>query len=296
MALSNPKGRVNYEPNSWDGAISGPRESSQTGFRSYPAAEEGEKLRVRSETFADHFSQARQFYISQTKTEQNQIIDAFTFELSKVEKLAIRERMVAQLMNFDAGLAENIAKGLGLKKMPEAAQGARPTRQDLEKSPALSIILNGPKSFQGRKLGVVVTDGVDSAMLKSLKSALLDQGAMIEIVAPKVGGVEASDGSWIDAAQKLDGGQSVLYDAVALLPSESGAQTMLNNPAARDFIADAFAHRKFIAIVDAALPLLAKVGVAPDEGVVMLKNISDASAFVKACGELRYWPRESMLK
>ena len=135
--------------------------------------------------------------------------------------------------------------------MPEAAQGARATRQDLEKSPALSIILNGPKSFQGRKLGVVVTDGVDSAMLKSLKSALLDQGAMIEIVAPKVGGVEASDGSWIDAAQKLDGGPSVLYDAVALLPSESGAQTMLNNPAARDFIADAFAHRKFIAMLTA---------------------------------------------
>jgi catalase len=296
MAMSNPKGRVNYEPNSWDGDGAGPRESPQIGFSSFPAAEEGEKLRVRSETFADHFSQARQFYISQTEIEQNHIIDAFTFELSKVEKLAIRERMVAQLMNVDTGLAESIAKGLGLKKMPQPAQAAKPTRRDLKKSPALSIILNGPKRFQGRKLGVLVTDGVDSARLEALTSALQDQGAVIEIVAPKIGGVETSDGSWIDAGQKLDGGPSVLYDAVALLPSEKGAQMLLNVPAARDFVADAFAHRKFIAVVEAARPLLEKAGVISDDGVVMLKKTSDASKFIKACGELRFWPREAKLK
>ena len=295
MAMSNPKGRVNYEPNSWEGD-GGPRESPAKGFRSYPAAEEGEKLRTRSETFADHFSQARQFFISQTETEQNHIIDAFTFELSKVEKLAIRERMVAQLINVDSSLAEGIANGLGLKSLPKAADAAKPTRQDLKKSPALSIILNGPKSFKGRKLGVLVTDGVDSEILNSLKSALEVEGAMLEIVAPKVGGVEASDGSWIEAAQKLDGGPSVLYDAVALLPSESGARMLANDPAARDFIADAFAHRKFIACVESASPLLAKAGVAADKGVVMLKNSSDASAFVTTCAELRFWPREAMLK
>ncbi len=161
MAMSNPKGRVNYEPNSWE-ADGGPRESPEKGFRSYPAAEEGEKLRIRSETFADHFSQARQFYISQTETEQSHIVDAFVFELSKVEKLAIRERMVAQLLNVHADLAKKVAEGLGLKEMPKAADAAKPTRQDLKKSPALSILLNGPKSFKGRKLGVLVTDGVDS--------------------------------------------------------------------------------------------------------------------------------------
>ena len=295
MAMSNPKGRVNYEPNSWEDDA-GPRESPEKGFRSYPAEEEGEKLRVRSETFADHFSQARQFFISQTETEQNHIIDAFTFELSKVERLAIRERMVAQLINVDAALAEKIADGLGLKSMPKAADAAKPTRQDLKKSPALSIVLNGPKSFKGRKLGVLVTDGVDSEILNSLKSALEAEGAMLEIVAPKVGGVKASDGSWIEAAQKLDGGPSVLYDAVALLPSESGAQQLANNPAARDFIADAFSHRKFIACVESANPLLAKAGVAVDKGVVTLKKSSDASAFVATLGELRFWPREATLK
>ncbi len=147
MAMSNPKGRVNYEPNSWEGD-GGPRESPEKGFRSYPAAEEGEKLRIRSETFADHFSQARQFYISQTETEQSHIVDAFVFELSKVEKLAIRERMVAQLLNVHADLAKKVAEGLGLKKMPKAADAAKPTRQDLKKSPALSILLNGPQELQ----------------------------------------------------------------------------------------------------------------------------------------------------
>ena len=297
MAMSNPKGRVNYEPNSWEGD-GGPRESPEKGFRSYPAAEEGEKLRIRSETFADHFSQARQFYISQTETEQGHIVDAFVFELSKVEKLAIRERMVAQLLNVHADLAKKVADGLGLKEMPKAADAAKPTRQDLEKSPALSILLNGPKSFTGRKLGILVTDGVDSAILDALESAIEAEGAMIEIIAPKVGGVEASDGSWIEAAQKLEGGPSVLYDAVALLPSESGAQMLSKNPAARDFIADAFAHRKFIAYVDAASSLLAQAGVAEsrDDGFIMLKEPADAGAFIKACGELRFWPREAMLK
>jgi catalase len=180
--------------------------------------------------------------------------------------------------------------------MPQPAQAAKPTRRDLKKSPTLSIILNGPKRFQGRKLGVLVTDGVDSASLEALTSALQDEGALIEIVAPKIGGVETSDGSWIDAGQKLDGGPSVLYDAVALLPSEKGAQMLLNVPAARDFVADAFAHRKFIAMVEAARPLLEKAGVISDDGVVMLKKASDASAFIKACGELRFWPREAKLK
>ena len=295
MAMNNPKGRVNYEPNSWE-SDAGPRESPEKGFRSYPAEEEGEKLRIRSETFADHFSQARQFFISQTETEQNHIIDAFTFELSKVERLAIRERMVAQLINVDATLAKKIADGLGLKSMPKAADAAKPTRQDLEKSPALSIVLNGPKSFKGRKLGALVTDGVDSESLNSLKSALEGEGAMLEIVAPKVGGVKASDGSWIEAAQKIDGGPSVLYDAVALLPSESGAQQLANDPAVRDFIADAFSHRKFIAGVESANPLLAKAGVVVDKGVVTLKKSSDASAFVATLGELRFWPREATLK
>jgi catalase len=293
MALVNPKGRVNYEPNSWSGEASGPRESPEKGFRSFPAEEEGAKLRIRSETFADHYSQARQFYVSQTDTEQNHIANALIFELSKVERLAIRARMVSHLLNIHPDLAKQVAEGLGLKEMPNKADAAKPTQENLKRSPALSILLNGPKSFKGRKVGALVTDGVDVGILEPLKTALNEEGALLEIIAPKVGGVEASDGSWIEAAQKTDGGPSVLYDAVALLPSEDGAKLLAQEPAARDFVADAFAHMKFIGYVEFAALLFEKAGVSEtrDEGFVALKGPDDCSAFVSACRELRYWPR-----
>jgi catalase len=291
MALANPKGRVNYEPNSWDGEASGPRESPEKGFRSFPAEEEGAKLRIRSETFADHYSQARQFYMSQTETEQNHIANALTFELSKVERLEIRARMVSHLLNIDEGLAKQVAGGLGLKEVPQPAEAAK-LPKNLRNSPALSIQLNGPRSFKGRKVGALVTDGVDINILEALKAALKNEGALLEIVAPKVGGVEASDGTWIEAAQKVDGGPSVLYDAVALLPSEDGAKLLAKEPAARDFVADAFAHMKFIGYVEPAAILFGKAGVpeSRDEGFILLKG-ADCSAFIAACRQLRYWAR-----
>jgi catalase len=294
MALINPKGRVNYEPNSWGGEAGGPRESFEQGFRSYPAEENGVKQRVRSETFADHYSQARQFYKSQTPVEQNHIANALVFELSKVETPAIRSRMVSHLLNIDEQLAKEVAGGLGLKEMPKAADAARPT-QDLKSSRALSIQINGPKSFKGRKVGALLTDGVDIKLVQSLKSALSEEGALLEIVAPKVGGVQASDGSWIEAKQKIDGGPSVLYDAVALLISDEGAKLVAKEPAARDFVADAFAHMKFIGHTRGAVALFEKAGLGGnrDQGFIALDGESDCSAFVTACRKVRYWDRRT---
>ncbi|MCK5745793.1 MAG: catalase, partial [Oricola sp.] len=108
MAMMNPKGRANYEPNSWGPEKGGPREDPERGFFSYEERVEGSKRRVRSETFADHYSQARQFYISQTEEEQSHIADAFTFELSKVETEAIRARVVSHLRNVDDKLAKTV--------------------------------------------------------------------------------------------------------------------------------------------------------------------------------------------
>ena len=250
---------------------------------------------MRSETFADHYSQARQFYISQTDVEQGHIAAALTFELSKVETPAIRARMVSHLLNIDRGLAEKVAEGLRLREMPKPADAARPTRQDLKPSPALSIQLNGPKSFAGRKVGALVTDGVDATLLAALAAALKAEGAMLKLVAPEVGGVEASDGTWLGADEKLEGGPSVLFDAVAILPSAEGAARLAMRPAARDFVADAFAHQKFIAYVESALPLLAKAGVAEslDDGFVPLKGAPDCEGFVARCRKLRFWDRPS---
>ena len=110
-------------------------------------------------------------------------------------------------------------------------------------------------------------------MLKALKAALGKEGATFEIIAPKVGGAKASDGSWIEADQMIDGGPSVLYDAVALLPAAAAMDDLVQEYTARDFVADAFAHCKFIGYVEAATPLFAKAGIAEadiDEGVIEL--------------------------
>ena len=295
MAMRNPVGRVNYQPNSWN---QGPRESPVQGYRHFPAEEQGPKVRLRPESFADHYSQARQFYISQTPPEQRHIAAALIFELSKVETPVIRERMVSHLSNIDETLASKVGHALGFKSMPKPADAAMPTRQDLEPSPALSIVEQGPKRFEGRKLGILVSDGTDAAIFKALLAEITEQKATFEVIAPKIGGVTLSDGNWIEAHQMIDGGPSVLYDAVALLPSAEGTGDLLKEATARDFVADAFVHCKFIGYVETALPLMQKAGIADslDEGVIALGAARDVMTFIKALGKLRVWGREPSVK
>ncbi|SUA87507.1 Catalase HPII [Brucella intermedia] len=260
--------------------------------------EDGQKVRLRAESFADHYSQARQFYLSQTETEQKHIAMALTFELSKVETPVIRERIVSNLLNIDANLAEAVAGKLGIRKMPKAADAMVPVRDDLAPSPALSIIENGPGSFNGRKIGVLVANGTDAQVLKGIRHAAEKEGAMVELVAPTVGGFEASSGDWIEADHMIDGGPSVLFDAVALVLSDEAADRLTREAAARDFVADAFAHCKFIGFTAGAMPLLAKAGIEPDmdEGLISLDNEKGASEFVTSCRKLRLWARENAVK
>ncbi|MET0407331.1 MAG: catalase, partial [Hyphomicrobium sp.] len=296
MAMRNPVGRVNYQPNSFG---EGPRESPQYGFTPFPDAETGEKRRLRAESFADHYSQARQFFISQTPGEQSHIVAALTFELSKVKLPAIRERVVSHLLNIDETLATNVAAKLGLPKMPKPADAAVETRKDLEPSAALSIVENGPDRFEGRKLGILVTDGSDARLLAALKQAVVKAGATWEIIAPKVTGVKGSDGNLVAADQMIDGGPSVLYDAIALLPAQDAMEDLLKESTARDFLADAFAHCKFIGYVEPALPLFAKCGITEedfDEGCIALGSVKDAKSFVESLGTLRVWDREPKVK
>lgn len=295
MAMRNPVGRANYQPNSWG---EGPRESPSTGFPHFPAVEQGETVRLRPESFADHYSQARQFYISQTPAEQRHIAAALTFELSKVETPVIRERVVSHLMNIDETLANTVGEKLGFQSMPKPADAAMPTRQDLEPSPALSIVERGPKRFEGRKLGILITDGVDIDLLTGLQDAIVAEKAEVALIAPKVGGVTASDGSWVPAHFMIDGGPSVLFDAIALLPTMAAMDDLLQEATARDFVADAFQHCKFIGHVADAFPLLEKAGIADklDEGVIELSGEDGLSAFVAELGKLRLWAREPSVK
>ena len=292
MAMHNPKGRANYEPNSW-GEKGGPRENPEVGFASFPALVEGEKRRVRSETFADHYSQARQFYISQTRVEQKHIANAFTFELSKVDRMEIRKRVIGHIRQVDENLAKEVADAIGLETLPEKATPAREPIADLPPSDALSIIKNGPESFAGRKLGLYIANGADASLVQAIKAAAEAEGTMCEIVAPHVAGAKLSDGKLLEANQKIDGGPSVLYDAVALLMSDDTGRKLAEDKPSQDFASDAFAHAKYIAYTQAAMPLFEAVGIAEkiDEGFFELRGGDDAQAFIERCRKLRYWQR-----
>ncbi|MET0309875.1 MAG: catalase [Sphingomonas sp.] len=291
MAMRNPKGRANYEPNSWGG----PREDPEAGYRHFAEREMGEKVRLRPESFADHYSQARQFFISQTPIEQKHIGDALVFELSKCVRVDIREKIVGHLRNIDDTLAITVATGLALPKLPPAAKPAVKPRDDLPPSDALSIVKRAPGSFAGRKLGILVSDGASAALVNALAKAIEALPATYEVITPRIGGVTLDDGTLLEGKQKLDGGPSVLYDAVALILSADGAARLARDGAARDFVADAFGHLKFIGFTEEAAPLLLKAGIGEadrDEAFVPLAKAADAKAFVAACGALRHWPRE----
>ncbi|PFG51586.1 catalase [Marinobacter sp. LV10R520-4] len=296
MAMTNPTGRANYEPNSWEDSP-GPRENPAEGFHSYPEEIEGTKVRERSPTFADHYSQAFQFYTSQTDVEQKHIVAAFVFELSKVEREDIRLRMIAHLLNVDESLAEKVAEGLGLDTLPKAAEPAMKPRKDLPVSDALSILKNGPNSFGGRKLGVFVSEGTNAETFDALKAAVESQNAVLAVIAPTIGGVTDSNGRKIAANEKIDGGPSVLFDAIALLPGADGIDELAGKPPVRDFISDALAHCKFIGFDDNGEQLISSAGFGTrlDDGCIKLdadKAEKACTKFIESCAALRYWDRE----
>ncbi len=294
MAMQNPNGRANYEPNSWGGAMGGPRES-QAGYSSYPAHEEGDKRRIRSETFADHFSQARQFYISQTAVEQMHIANSFVFELSKVENPAIRSRLVGHLVNVDRELAQKVSAGLGMSESPAPSKAAKPPITDLKPSKALSIVENGPASLKGRKIGILLSDGFDQKLFSALKEMSMAQGITVEVIAPTVGGVKSNSGEVTAAQQKVAGGPSVLYDFVAIVGSEEGVAKLAKDPAAKQFAADSINHFKFVAYNAPVKALFEKAGLLSelDGGCIQLNDPASVKGFLDRCGALRFWQREA---
>ena len=203
----------------------------------------------------------------------------------------MRARIVSHLRHVDEQLAADVAAGLGLD-LPEPFEAAVAPRTDLPASDALSILKNGPSSFAGRKLGILTCDGADAEVLNAVQQAVTDARGTVEVIAPTVGGVTLSDGSHLPAQQRVEGGPSVLYDAVALLPGDDCADDLARKASAKDFVSDAYAHQKFIGHLPAAAPLLAAAGVdAVDDGFVDL-SATDADAFVAKLAALRFWERD----
>ena len=289
MQMAQPKGRVAYEPSSL--AADSARESPTLGFRSAVLTDDGERGRVRSETFADHYSQARLFFRSQTVPEQAHIASALVFELSKVETSHVREAMVGHLLHIDPGLAQRVADGLGLEAMPKAPAAARPVL-DMAASPALQIIGKMRATLEGRAVGILIADGSEGALVAALKKAATAAGASVKIIAPKVGGATLADGSRMAADGQLAGTPSVLFDAVAVILSDAGAAALAGEGAAIDFVRDAFGHLKAIAIDHGGQALLQKAGVEPDGGVV---DANDTRAFI-AAAMTRQWRREASVR
>ncbi|MDP3304928.1 MAG: catalase [Erysipelotrichaceae bacterium] len=289
MQMGVPKGRVAYEPNSL--SENSPRETQMQGFRSFEASETGEKMRIRSKSFSDHYSQARQFYISQTAYEQAHIASAFVFELSKVEHLHIRERMVSHLLNVDDDLAKRVAKGLGLDKVPKALKAEVPIKK-LDPSPALQIIGKMKKTLLGRAVGILIADGSDPEAIMDIKKAALAAGADVKIIAPKVGGAKLADGSLMAADGQLAGTPSVLFDAVAIILSDDSSKVLLKEGAAIDFVRDAFGHLKAITADKGGQVLLKKAGVKKDPGIL---EVGDTDAFI-AAAMTRQWDREKSVR
>ncbi len=288
------RGRVSYEPSSLAPGL--PRETPN-GFVTDPASfapPDGPgtiaKVRERSATFADHYSQARQFWHSMTEPEQRHIVNAFTFELSKVDTIAIRTRMLGHLVIIEPELGERVADGLGMVGQADTITPAREPL-DLDPSPALSIIAKQQPTLEGRKVGCMIGDGFDRGLVDKLRAAVTSEGAMFELVAPKVGGALAADGTQVKADHMILGGPSVIFDSVVVAPGAAAIPSMLLEAAAKQWVADAYAHCKVIGVVGAAQPLLDAAGVKPDAGVI---NVTAGSIrdYIAAAKEGRVWKRE----
>lgn len=289
MQRDVPRGRVAYEPNTLD--PSGPRETPR-GFRSANVTvAKASKNRLRPRSFAEHYGQARLFFRSLAPEEQRHVVDAFTFELSKVETPAIRERIVGHLGNVDRVLAKSVAEGLGLADVPPPPKPPVPIPSYMP-SPALRVIGNGKDVLDGRAVAILVADGTDTKRLAKVRRALVDEGATVKVVAPRVGAVVGANGEPIAADAQLGGAPSVLFDAIALVLSKDAGAALAGDARAVDFVRDAYGHLKGIALDEGGALVFERAGVERDAGVVDAK---DVAAFV-AAASVRHHAREPKVR
>ena len=288
MQMMVHKGRGNYEPNSIE--PNGERETP-TGFRTAPIPLEGTKVRLRAESFKDHYSQARLFYRSVTPQEQKHMAMALTFELSKVEIPEIREKMLGHLNVIDEKLGAKVADGLGMTGEAIAATpAAKPI--DLPPSPALRLYGKYKPTLKGRKVGVLLADGFDVKLKDALVAAIKKEEATPAIIAPKVGGVMDSAGKRVVAEMALSGSPSIIFDAVAVLAGAAGEKSLSAEPDAVSFLMDADRHLKAIALAGVS-NLAKKTHVEGVVGVTELRGNGDISKFINFARNGKVWERDT---
>ncbi|WP_281291158.1 catalase HPII [Paraburkholderia panacisoli] len=282
-------GQASYEPNSLSGGW--PKETdpaaSDGGFASYQERVEGTKIRVRSESFADHFSQAALFYNSMSQPEKDHIAAAYQFELGKVTKPDIRARVVNEILaNFDADLAAKVAEGLGLPAPKKGTAKLNGPKQ----SPALSLLNRVKPGIKTCKIALLAASGSDGAAIRQLQQALQGEGAAPMLIAPTLAAI---DGMAPDAT--IGGLPSIMFDAVIVVGGDAGAKTLAQSGDARHFVLEAFKHLKAIAAIGAGRDVLAAAHLPDNADGVATGDDKQAKdvlkAFIKAAEQHRVWSR-----
>ncbi|CAD0007407.1 catalase [Flavobacterium salmonis] len=313
------KGRVSYHPNSLGGGCPYQAQIAEGGFSSFNERIEAHKIRERSESFADHFGQAKLFFNSQTDVEKSHIVKALRFELGKVETTAIRVRMLGLLSQVDAQLAEKVALGLGASVpstlefpvnkgvSPENEGGnqePKTVESSVSSSDALSMVKNPTNSptIESRKIAILCSDGVSEASVLNMKSALKKQGAKGCVIAPHLGSVLTDSDGALAAEYSFLTASSVLFDAV-YVPHGIGLNALAENDDALEYLNDAYKHCKIIGADGEASELLSATAFASkltktDAGIIVTTDVGSeafAQEFIAAMGMHRFWDREPNL-
>lgn len=296
-------GKAHYSPNSLGGGCPFMAKAAEGGFTSHTERIDAHKIRGRSRSFFDHFGQAKLFYNSLSTPEQNHIKDAYSFELSKVNYPAIRERMVNTLTNVDLELAQYVAFKIGVpipKKVGKVENGAIPAdgnpknyspltiEQDVDTSPALSMIPRKDNPITTRRIAVLIDNGVNSSTVSLLIKRASDKGANVILIAPQLGKIKASDGSLLEPNETLFNTASVLFDAV-FVPGGKSIQTLHTNADAIHFVNEQFRHCKPIGFDKDTQEFVKQTYCKPTEGIVLDGNVD---RFLKDLSQHRFWDRE----
>ncbi|HEV8051673.1 MAG TPA: catalase, partial [Parachlamydiaceae bacterium] len=309
-------GKVAYQPNTMAGGCPYQAKMAEGGFASYAERIDAKKIRGRSPSFFDHFSQATLFYNSQSNAEKNHLAKALSFELSKVEIESIKSKMLDLLNHIDKTLATRVSEAIGVsvpKKSdsllnqsfgadadPKKCQPIK-AKQAIEKSEALSMANTLKNSIMTRQVAFLTADGSDEKSVENMKAALTAEGAIVTIIAPKLGSFKGKSGGVIKVDQSFLTAASVLFDAVYLPGGASGVKLLLAEIDALNFVEEAYRHCKPIALDCEALELfestysgkkLTGKGLEKESaalGIVINKSPKD---FVKAIAQHRFWIRE----
>ncbi len=299
------KGKVSYNPNSIGCGCPFQAMMSEGGFTSFEERIDAKKIRSRSRSFFDHFSQPELFYNSMSDDEQRHIQDAFAFELGKVKIVPIRQRVVNMLLEVDAGLAKIVGDKLGLtpSKLPQPITDSIPAdgnyedyhsfkeKLPLQDAPSLSMATKLPTDIVARRIAMLTADGVDDEAFTKVKKELCDLGAMVAVIAPRHGFVTTKSGDQYPIDESLLTTDSVVFDAV-YVPGGDSVKTLVANAEAVHFVAEAFKHCKPVSSADNGKELLEKsIGKAAnsDAGVSTSGNLDE---FVENIKKHRFWNRE----